>query len=574
VSVTDPNTGLLPTNLTQAGVAVTWLTADANSRYSFTCDVPGVVVDFGAGAQALYANEVPGLAIAAGGATNTAIDTHLGGNATNLIATVAGKLDSTVASSTYVTAFLPSKYGTVDTTGATDSSAAILACIAAAAVGGGVVQLPSGTIRCDSQVTIPHDAATPVKQASITIRGTGQLTNGLIAAGLTSGTILDLRYSGTGAKIFTCGRGTLVMEDLTLTDYGTSSTPFVLSTGTTFMPNRVTVIGNPTKAGATCDQDAFVFGGGTFALNDASYNACYSGYGSSVKNCYFDRIRRGIYGRSAFNAFYAANNGWSINCGGDATVGPVDIDGTGSDGDSGNVFINQIIEMSGYVYGYKFNASRNNIILGGGLYDGPSTLAGVRLEGLSTGSTIVGTTWGGLTPDKYVSDAVGTNTPTIIGKGQYGGPALFTGGAGQFTVQPALATGVEASKLLRVARSTLEATNPNIEVFNVKQDGTVGIGSGSGTTVAALTIANTAGNVTLDHTSIVKATGDYNIYAGTGASDCVRIMRGTLQVKAFTTAARPAANAKGAGTMYYDTTVSKPVWSDGTTWRDAAGTAV
>ena len=102
VSVTDPATGLLPTNLVQGGVAVTWLTADANSRYSFTCDVPGVVVDFGAGAEALYANEVPGLAIAAGGATTTAIDAHLGGDATGLVATVAGKLDSTVASSTYV----------------------------------------------------------------------------------------------------------------------------------------------------------------------------------------------------------------------------------------------------------------------------------------------------------------------------------------------------------------------------------------------------------------------------------------------------------------------------------------
>jgi hypothetical protein len=104
VSVTDPATGLLPANLTQGGLAVTWLTADANSRYSFTCDVPGVVVDFGAGAEALYANEVPGLAIAAGGATTTAIDAHLGGDATGLVATVALKLDATVASSTYVAA--------------------------------------------------------------------------------------------------------------------------------------------------------------------------------------------------------------------------------------------------------------------------------------------------------------------------------------------------------------------------------------------------------------------------------------------------------------------------------------
>jgi len=77
VSVTDPATGLLPTNLIQGGVAVSWLTADANSRYSFTCDVPGVVVDFGAGAEALYANEVPGLAIAAGGVNGAAIDARM-----------------------------------------------------------------------------------------------------------------------------------------------------------------------------------------------------------------------------------------------------------------------------------------------------------------------------------------------------------------------------------------------------------------------------------------------------------------------------------------------------------------
>ena len=116
VSVTDPATGLLPANLTQGGLAVSWLTADANSRYSFSCDVPGVVVDFGAGAEALYANEVPGLAVAAGGATNTAIDTHLGGDATGLVATVAGKLDSTVASSIYALVIgLGASNGTNDT---------------------------------------------------------------------------------------------------------------------------------------------------------------------------------------------------------------------------------------------------------------------------------------------------------------------------------------------------------------------------------------------------------------------------------------------------------------------------
>lgn len=43
---------------------------------------------------------------------------------------------------------------------------------------------------------------------------------------------------------------------------------------------------------------------------------------------------------------------------------------------------------------------------------------------------------------------------------------------------------------------------------------------------------------------------------------------------AFTTAGRPAATAVPAGAHYYDTTLSKPGWSDGTVWRDAMGTAI
>ena len=39
-------------------------------------------------------------------------------------------------------------------------------------------------------------------------------------------------------------------------------------------------------------------------------------------------------------------------------------------------------------------------------------------------------------------------------------------------------------------------------------------------------------------------------------------------------APRPTASTVGSGAMFYDTTLSKPIFSDGSTWRDAAGTAV
>jgi hypothetical protein len=51
-------------------------------------------------------------------------------------------------------------------------------------------------------------------------------------------------------------------------------------------------------------------------------------------------------------------------------------------------------------------------------------------------------------------------------------------------------------------------------------------------------------------------------------------MAGVIKTAAVATGSRPTAAIAGAGGQMYDTTLSKPIWSDGTVWRDAAGTAV
>jgi hypothetical protein len=157
-------------------VAVSWLTADTNSRYSFTCDVPGVVVDFGAGAEALYANEVPGMAIAAGGVTSAQVDARmkwapttaytlgqqiLSPNSDVVKANVAHTsaaafatdvakwdLSATFAPASGSTSYLPGVAAIgagIDPTGAADSTAAIQAKIDAVGVAGGIVYVPTGT---------------------------------------------------------------------------------------------------------------------------------------------------------------------------------------------------------------------------------------------------------------------------------------------------------------------------------------------------------------------------------------------------------------------------------------------
>lgn len=57
---------------------------------------------------------------------------------------------------------------------------------------------------------------------------------------------------------------------------------------------------------------------------------------------------------------------------------------------------------------------------------------------------------------------------------------------------------------------------------------------------------------------------------GTGDVDA----SGFVRPGRYATGARPSASSVGAGAMIYDSTLSKPVWSNGTVWKDAAGTTV
>jgi hypothetical protein len=70
-----------------------------------------------------------------------------------------------------------------------------------------------------------------------------------------------------------------------------------------------------------------------------------------------------------------------------------------------------------------------------------------------------------------------------------------------------------------------------------------------------------------------NADNTYDIGASTLRPRYVRA--GTaVQTGAAVTGSRPAASTAGVGAMFYDTTLSKPIWSNGTVWKDATGTTV
>jgi hypothetical protein len=102
---------------------------------------------------------------------------------------------------------------------------------------------------------------------------------------------------------------------------------------------------------------------------------------------------------------------------------------------------------------------------------------------------------------------------------------------------------------------------------------------------------NAAATAFLSATTVATLlNGGGHLYAGTdavgdiGASASNRFRNAYLSglVKAGSavitgsgaTGSRPNAVTLGAGAMFYDTTLSKPIWSDGTVWRDATGTTV
>lgn len=73
--------------------------------------------------------------------------------------------------------------------------------------------------------------------------------------------------------------------------------------------------------------------------------------------------------------------------------------------------------------------------------------------------------------------------------------------------------------------------------------------------------------------SAVLHWGPFDVDANHGTHQ-TPVFNSPLKMLTVATGSRPTASAAGAGAQMYDSTLSKPIWSDGSAWRDSAGTAV
>jgi hypothetical protein len=262
-------------------------------------------------------------------------------------------------------------YGTVDTTGATASDAALVAALAAMeAANGGTLVFPAGIIRLDNQVAVPNNGLSQPKQKAARWLGQGSWWSGRSsAAAAYGGTILDLRYNGSEACILTKGEGVIEFVGITFTQMGTAhTTPYLKTTNTTLLPHHCAFLGHSSKAAATADQDCIILGGTDNSSFGGSANSQpFQGYGTVIAHNYFNRVQRGVYGRVYANALVVRDNTWWAQCGGVAAIEFAA--GNGVDYCVGGEIAGNLIECVGYDRAIVMDYCQDWVLSGNSFYD-------------------------------------------------------------------------------------------------------------------------------------------------------------------------------------------------------------
>ena len=417
------------------------------------------------------------------------------------------------------------QYGKVDTTGATDSSNAVIAANNDAVAKGAILEFPRGTIRIDSQIIFPQTGG---KQNSVRWTGQGRATNWQIDGG-TGGTILDLRYNGTGCKIETYGQGLLEIDHMTLADDGTDTTPYLLTIGTTLHAHDLTVTGNPSKSGFTCDQDVFILGGleGTTG-NNGPANA-FQGYGTVIERVLFDKIRTGVRMRRFANSVIVSDLSYSNRCGSNGDQAAIEIDpGTGAavpGGEPaafayGNIIRDCLIEVMKYKYGIRLlNKSEHNIIRGCSFWDADTNAAYLADIYIDTGNGNIIRDIGVQRQGKALTDLTGQNYWFGPMFGSTGYVNTMVGGNQGLAMRGSIKARYTDALSIMASDGTTVQTTMNGNGVEVKNDGAFRA-KDSGGTVRALVSLTSSNQIMLG--DVLTALSNQSVIINASATSVIR----------------------------------------------------
>jgi hypothetical protein len=347
--------------------------------------------------------------------------------------------------------FAITNYGA--STGASDNTTAVQAAINAAnSNGGGIVYVPAGTFICTGRLSIPGGVS--AGQVAITIQGCAPQGIGMSnieASDPTTGSVLDLRYSDSGAsgKIIALYEGIFGLKDVRIgcNDSTKDDTPLVFLTMPQPRFEAVTFFGNTTHRLTSCVQDAVVLGGTGTSHAENSTSSPFSGYGGFVRECSFWAIRKHVVMQNWVDGVTVEGNITDrLSCGSSETnSAPYVIDPGANDGTHfalGNVFQNNTIEVEQYNYAFRFkNGAKYNVVRGNGIWDPGAGTLGLAYVEESTGCTSNWLRFDGYSHSSYQSiggvtlgagsnmiEKLGTQSPTTLYEYKPAGWQMFFNG--------------------------------------------------------------------------------------------------------------------------------------------------
>jgi len=207
----------------------------------------------------------------------------------------------------------------------------------------------------------------------------------------TGGTVLDIKGTDTYGKIKTNGVGLFSVEGVTFTDSAGTTTPFIYTTNTTLHLVRNAFIGS--KNGILCDQDVIICGGPNQVEGGSGWTDGFQGYGTIIRDNYFNHTRRAVYGRAFCNGVVIRDNTIWNEAGSNLADGAaIEINGrptTGSQKATGNVITDNLIEVPSYPYGIKLDYAAGNPVSDNNFYDpSATTIAYIRTEAQGYGNPV------------------------------------------------------------------------------------------------------------------------------------------------------------------------------------------
>jgi hypothetical protein len=236
------------------------------------------------------------------------------------------------------------------------------------------------------------------------------------------------------AKINSFGVGMLEIDNLTLVDTGNDSSTFFFTSNTTCHIHDVTFLGNKAATVSVASNNDAIWLGNNNGAANGTFASPFQGYGTTITHCYFENIKRAVFGQAYANSVNITENTIWSSCG-NPTGAAIEL-GTASysSGADANNIIGNLGEVLYYKYLIRIIAGSSNKIIGNDSWDpiGGTFVSQVRLEASAFPNLVIGGFSGGL---PYLSDVpVTSSVPSLntclsqesVQPSVYGQPIAFS----------------------------------------------------------------------------------------------------------------------------------------------------